>query len=399
MLSKEQNAALSCCKFNKSIFITGPGGVGKSYFIKELVKEFPNTVVTALTGCAAILLGCGAQTIHSWSGIGIGGDKNSVLRRVMRNKFAVGRWRICKILVIDEISMMSKDMFDTLDFVARKVRKNDRFFGGIQLVCSGDFHQLPPVEGESCAESKLWKYLKRIEFKTNYRQKDNLWLSILNQIRVGQLESKYEETLIERIQPPPSDIVTLLPKRKMVDEINHSKYNEISQPEVKYTMKPVIEKNNWTKEQLANFEIKIKKLVSQVLVDKVVRLKVGCRVMLVCNLDLDRELINGSQGVVTKLTKQSCVVKFDNGVTETITPHTWLCGEEHKGKEIKVGIKQMPLILSYAISIHKAQGMTLERAYIDCGVDIFDYRQIYVALSRVKTLSGLYLKNLAINTV
>ena len=167
-LDSKQLNVLDQFKRGKNIFMTGPAGTGKSYLIK-IIKKCCETMgkkyqVTALTGCASLLLNCNAKTLHSWSGIGIGnGDLDLILRRIRRKKGVSKRWKNIDVLIIDEVSMMSKKLFEILDYVAKEIRRDLDPFGGIQLIFSGDFYQLPPVgnsetdEGKFCFESNLWE--------------------------------------------------------------------------------------------------------------------------------------------------------------------------------------------------------------------------------------------------
>ena len=189
-LSEEQNQALSLFQNGKNIFLTGPGGSGKSVLIRKFVEDAnlrnKEVQVCALTGCAAVLLGCqGAKTIHSWAGIGIAtGPFGSVVARVLSNKHRKYPWKKVDILIIDEVSMMSKKIFEVLDTIGKKIRKSyDKPFGGIQIIFSGDFYQLPPVgnpeEPDTCAfcfESERWKetFDSTIVLKKIFRQTKNL---------------------------------------------------------------------------------------------------------------------------------------------------------------------------------------------------------------------------------
>ena len=149
-LSKEQQFAFDKYLQGKNVFITGPGGSGKSALIRKIYIHSYNINksirVTALTGCAAILLNCKATTLHSWAGIGLGiGSQDSIIQKIKRNKFAYAIWKATDILVVDEVSMLSRKLFDLLNAIGKSLRKNNKPFGGIQLLFSGDFYQLPPV--------------------------------------------------------------------------------------------------------------------------------------------------------------------------------------------------------------------------------------------------------------
>jgi ATP-dependent DNA helicase PIF1 len=185
-LSPEQNFAFEKFKCNENLFITGPGGTGKTKLIKHLVQYARDIKrrlqVCALTGCAAVLLNCNARTIHSWSGIKLAkGDRDRIVQSVIKNKRSVKTWKSVDVLIIDEISMMSKKIFDILDELGKRCRNSLRPFGGIQMVFTGDFFQLPPVGNEDdedsdkfCFESALWsqtfKPENHIQLTTIFRQ-------------------------------------------------------------------------------------------------------------------------------------------------------------------------------------------------------------------------------------
>jgi len=149
-LSKEQQIAYNKYVQGHNIFITGPGGAGKSALIRMIyqhaLKQFKDIHVTAMTGCASILLNCKAKTLHSWAGIGLGnGTTEALINKIKKNKFLKAIWKGTEILVVDEVSMLSLKLFNMLNDIGKAVRGNSRPFGGIQLIFSGDFYQLPPV--------------------------------------------------------------------------------------------------------------------------------------------------------------------------------------------------------------------------------------------------------------
>jgi ATP-dependent DNA helicase PIF1 len=206
LLSKEQKYAYNKFTQGENLFITGPGGTGKTRLVKYLV-EYAKSVgkpiqVCAMTGCASVLLQCNARTLHSWSGIKLAkGPKKQVVDSVLRNRNACKAWRGAKILILDEISMLSKKVFEIIEEIGRTVRKSSTPFGGLQVVFVGDFYQLPPVgtDGEPdteqfCFESPMWKTVfkqeNHIELRTVFRQKDTDYIDILMQIRKGELDGE-----------------------------------------------------------------------------------------------------------------------------------------------------------------------------------------------------------------
>jgi ATP-dependent DNA helicase PIF1 len=434
-LSQEQENALQLFEKGKNIFLTGPGGSGKTELIKRIVdianKQNKRIQVCALTGCAAVLLGCpGSKTIHSWAGIGIAsGTFGRVVDRVVKNSYKSKIWNSVDVLVIDEVSMMSKKIFEVLDSIGRRARHTLlKPFGGIQVVFSGDFYQLPPVGDKDdddtsafCFESDRWNeiFMKEnvIQLKTIFRQTDTNYTKVLNQIRVGKLYKSSYELIMKRVglTYPDNGIkpTILLPRRRDVELINSNELDKLQGEVYSYNLSVVNEivskKNKKNVKKLLHVEekcgsterdvevdanadiksdIEINQLRSSILADDKLVLKVGTQVMCIANIDVDGALpiVNGSQGVVTEITNGFPKVKFLNGLVKVFGYHTW-SSENIDG----ISIKQIPLIHSWAITIHKAQGVTLELAEIDAGSNIFECGQTYVALSRVKSLDGLYL--------
>ena len=395
-LSPEQELALQKYKEGKNIFLTGPGGSGKTELIRRMVKisqeQKKRLQVCALTGCAAILLQCKAKTIHSFAGIGLAsGTVDEVIRKVISNKYKTKNWTGIDILIIDEVSMMSSKLFDILDYIGRKTRKRlDKPFGGIQLVLSGDFYQLPPVgtHGQPdtsafCFESENWAktFDEIILLKTIFRQRDADYTTILNQVRVGKLYKSSYEKLQQHINKPfpiSSETQTfkptiLLSRRKDAELINtkelekltgDSKIYRISQASVvPQGLAPAKEQTRLEekfseeqKESEYNF------LASNIMADKEIVLKIGTQVMCIANIDMESsdQVVNGSQGVVVGFVGELPLVQFNNGPRRTVGFHVW-------ASEVipSIGVKQMPLIYAWAITIHKAQGVSLDMAQID----------------------------------
>ena len=428
ILSSEQKYAFDKYLEGKNIFITGPGGTGKSALIKKIYHHATvrnkNIRVTALTGCAALLLDCESRTLHSWAGIGLGTKSAEALAKsILNNKKKRTNWRSTQILVIDEISMMSKKLFELLFDIAQIVRNDRRAFGGIQVIFSGDFYQLPPIgnrmEEDSvkfCFESPYWSDLFKkdcvIQLVKIFRQKDSVYSEILNQIREGKIKKSSNNILNELVgRKVPEDYIIkptkLFPVKMSVEQINNYEIEKIDSKVYEYKIKTVDMYESLTKSQREmrnlyftkiDIEAEQEYLLNNTNFDHLLRLKKGCQVMCMINItNSDDEIIicNGSQGIIVDINDINIpLVKFNNGITTLIGP-----ANQESDKIPGICIVQIPLILSWALTIHKSQGTTLEAAEIDAGKGIFECGQTYVALSRVKSLEGLFLSSFDVSKI
>lgn len=418
--SEGQKKALSLWQQGKNIFITGPGGCGKTRFIQHIyeTQNDKNIQVCAMTGCAAVLLQCNATTIHSWSGIGFASmDVVSIVKKIKKQSYIVRRWKQIDCLIIDEISMMSMSILELLDTIAKNIRKSDSPFGGIQIVFAGDFFQLPPIESDSfCFQSPVWNILFspecHVQFKTIFRQKETNFYHLLNNLRIGILSQSDKQELkkcinrkqLENIQP-----TKIFPKRYKVESTNDQLYKKLDTAEFTFKFK---KRDNETRYIFSNMpisnekknqarslskkqiEFEYSKLIQQYQIPEEVKLKVGAIVMCCCNLNVESGICNGSQGVITEINAIGPKISFYNGATLTVPIRYY---QSESFPSIVVG--QYPLCLAWAVTIHKIQGATLDCAEIDVGKDVFTHGQSYVALSRVKSLNGLYIKNLQIENI
>jgi ATP-dependent DNA helicase PIF1 len=442
-LSTEQKYAFAKFARGENVFVTGPGGTGKTRLIQFMV-EYMNSLgkshqVCALTGCAATLLNCKAKTIHSWSGVRLAkGPPAEIIQRVTRNRCHIKSWRGVDVLIVDEVSMMSSKMFDLLDQIGRSTRRlSGKPFGGIQLVFTGDFFQLPPIPDQDdptssdfCFQNPKWHKTFRpedcIELKTFFRQTDPAYISILQEVRRGTISASNIELLQTRmmrgsvVAEPKNGVIPtkLFPVRSKVDAINDTSYAKLEGEERTYhfsvTTNAKIHIDSGAAlsaaefahcEELTSSQIsnEVDNLVASLFTEKTIRLKTGTLVMCTANIDVERGICNGSQGVVIgyadsntavlpdELTRKMAtilvpVVRFTNGVTMKVAPH-----QRQSEEYPRIIVSQIPLCLAWALTIHKIQGATLDMAEMDIGRSIFAPGQSYVALSRVKTLDGLYL--------
>jgi ATP-dependent DNA helicase PIF1 len=435
--SNEQQLCFEKYLNGENLFITGPGGSGKSFLIKNIVKhaETNNKTikVCALTGCAAILLECKATTLHMFSGIGFANKKNEeIIEELFTTKrYKLKNWRKLEILIIDEVSMMSLKILLLLDTIAKKFYRNNSPFGGLQVIFTGDFYQLSPVsniflekeDSMFCFEHELWNQLfpkeNQIVLKTIFRQKDETLLKILKYVRKGQITPSCRSALESRIFNSQeldiikkNKILTILsPIKRDVEHINLKEYLKLdkSLEEKVYALDYIDlyikyeeneDDNEDTNEKKNLFALLLKSneqlkrdydfLASNILAERCLKLKIGTHVMCIANINLSGELqiANGSQGVVVSFNQKNLpYIKFNN-IEEPILIDYYIWKSEFNKR---VGLMQLPLIYSWAITIHKSQGLTLENAIIDIGSNIFADGQTYVALSRVKSLDGLYL--------
>jgi len=388
--SEEQQLAFDHYLEGKNIFLTGPGGTGKSKWIQSVYqhasKDHKNIQVCALTGCASLLLQCKATTLHSWAGIGLGIDIKPLHRQ------AIQRWKKIQILIVDEVSMLSMSLFDRLNELGQTIRKSTRPFGGIQLLFCGDFYQLPPVNDAFCFESSSWKStFIPVHLVKNFRQQDAGFHTILSEIRRGKLSKQSYTILKQRVGLPyPPNITQLVSTRAKADHINHHFYSTLDGAEHIFTLQQEITlemteseykiRNSFTSQQITYELQQLQKNMQQS-----ISLKIGSVVMCIVNMK-NTPICNGSQGVITGFTSDTFpIVQFTTG-SIVIKPHIW------KSETIPgIGISQLPLIYAWAMTIHKSQGSTLTNALIDVGDSIFECGQIYVALSRVTSLDGLFL--------
>ena len=423
--SNEQQLAFNKYIERQNIFITGPGGSGKSALIKHIyadaINKNKNIQVCALTGCASILLNCKAKTLHSWAGIGLGNaSTEKIVEKINKNKHAKKKWKEIEILIVDEVSMLSLKLFNMLNNIGKKIRRNSNPFGGIQIIFSGDFYQLPPVGNKDdqdtqkfCFESENWNscFNTKIQLKKIFRQSDDTYINILTQIREGTIKRSSVNILSEYVNRKLStnlliEPTKLFPTKSSVDFINSNKMNQLtsnekiykykffSNPELSKTEKE--ERNKYSEKEI---EHELNFIASNLIFDENLTLKIGAQVMCIINIqDDNNELIicNGSQGIITKFCEVTNYpyVKFNNGIEKLMVPHIWL-SEKIPG----IGISQIPLILAWALTIHKSQGASLDAAEIDIGSDIFECGQSYVALSRVKSLDGLYLTSFDVSKI
>ncbi|KAF0322878.1 mitochondrial dna helicase [Colletotrichum asianum] len=423
----------------QSVFFTGPAGTGKSVLMRSIITELKKKwardperlAVTASTGLAACNIG--GQTLHSFSGIGLGKeDVQTLVKKIRRNPKAKNRWLRTKTLIMDEVSMVDGELFDKLSQIGRTIRNNGKPWGGIQLVVTGDFFQLPPVpDGDKSRDAKFafeaatWNTAidHTIGLTQVFRQRDPVFANMLNEMRLGRISEQTVQAFRKLTRPIVSDdgleVTELFPTRWEVENSNQARLRNLPGKPYRYDASDSGDANVRDK------------LLQNMMAPKTIELKVGAQVMLIKNMD--DTLVNGSLGKVVKFmsegsfeswtmpeygsdvdvdsedkakkkikafsreveeatsgTTEFPVVEFAavDGTTRTIlcVPEDWKV--ETPTGEVQASRSQLPLILAWALSIHKAQGQTLERVKVDLG-KVFEKGQAYVALSRATCQDGL----------
>ncbi|KAK2732235.1 mitochondrial dna helicase [Colletotrichum kahawae] len=423
----------------QSVFFTGPAGTGKSVLMRSIITELKKKwardperlAVTASTGLAACNIG--GQTLHSFSGIGLGKeDVQTLVKKIRRNPKAKNRWLRTKTLIMDEVSMVDGELFDKLSQIGRTIRNNGKPWGGIQLVVTGDFFQLPPVpDGDKSRDAKFafeaatWNTAidHTIGLTQVFRQRDPVFANMLNEMRLGRISEQTVQAFRKLTRPIVSDdgleVTELFPTRWEVENSNQARLRNLPGKPYRYDASDSGDANVRDK------------LLQNMMAPKTIELKVGAQVMLIKNMD--DTLVNGSLGKVIRFMSEGSfeswtmpeygsdvdgdsedkakkkikafsreVEEATSGTTEFPvvefaavdgTTRTILCvSEDWKVEtptgEVQASRSQLPLILAWALSIHKAQGQTLERVKVDLG-KVFEKGQAYVALSRATCQDGL----------
>jgi ATP-dependent exoDNAse (exonuclease V) alpha subunit len=386
-----QNQTLAILDAGHSIFLTGPAGSGKTYVLNQFIKDArgngKSVAVTASTGLAATHLG--GNTIHSWSGIGISDELHKRHASDM-SKSRQDQIINADILIIDEVSMLHDYRLDMIDQITREVRGDSAPFGGLQVILSGDFYQLPPVNREDSKQggfitsSIAWEELDPVVcyLEEQHRQDDDELLEILTALRANDLRRRHVESLMGRkmVRTPFDEPVTeLYTKNINVDSVNQTKLN---------AMEGELHEFEMTSSGRAN---SVESLKKSCLSPEILQLKAGAFVMFVKN-SLEKKYVNGTLGTVVDFASETGypIVQLRNGKKIEVKPDTW---EMRDGEKKIASLSQIPLRLAWAITVHKSQGMTLDAAHVDLS-NAFVPGMGYVALSRVKSLDTLTLGGL-----
>ena len=383
---------------NSSFFLTGRAGTGKTTFLRNVQKMVGKQFITlAPTGVAAIL--AGGDTIHSFFGLPMDVCTPGTMGKMSEARILT--LIHTDTIIIDEVSMVRCDIIDAIDYTMRKTLRSSLPFGGKQVIFVGDMFQLPPVVKQGAEHDLMHDLYQtenfffykadvikrmrmvKIEFQKVYRQEDKNFLRILENVRLNKTTPENLMHLNERVcQPTKEDgmVITLASLNRTADSINQKRLAEIEAEE--YTYEGIV---------TGKFEEK------RFPVDLTLKLKVGAQVMFTRN-DQQKRWVNGTIGIVAKLTKDEILVTTDDGYTYVVPNCSWESysyeydKEARKMKKELVGtFTQYPLRLAWAITVHKSQGMTFDKLYLDLSRGMFAAGQLYVALSRVRSLDGLFL--------
>jgi ATP-dependent exoDNAse (exonuclease V) alpha subunit len=369
---------------NANIFLTGCAGSGKSYLIREFLKQesretFP---VLASTGAAAVLVG--GRTFHSFFGIGIlEGGVEAAVKKAIKDKRVVKRLRACNGMVIDEVSMLPGAALEAAEAVARSARQKNLPWGGLRVITVGDFAQLPPVSRSGptdwAFQAPVWQNSEfdNLVLNTVTRTADADFAATLDDVRQGRVTERVKNWLNERLDPEAdvSDMTVLMPRRDQAEKVNLVRLQEIegeaqvfpTQYEGESRAIDSLKRNAPVPEQLA--------------------LKIGARVMIRVN-DQGFRYVNGTTAVVAGITKDEITVVTSKGREFILEPVSF-AWQDAEGN-VTASAKNFPLNLAYAATIHKAQGATLDRVMADLR-NLWDAGQAYVAVSRVRRPSDLTL--------
>lgn len=383
-MNEKQLEAFEIVKNNYNLFLTGSAGTGKSYTIKRIIEYLDinnkNYGLTALTGCAASLIN--GSTLHSYLCLGIDKNLNEIYNDIYKFKPKYNKLRKLDILIIDEISMMNNELIELIDNLLKKIKQNDKVFGGIQVILIGDFYQLPPIIGNYCFTSEIWEKLnlKSVILKELIRQKDDIELQeILEEMRTGKISDisfhklkELEKTVFSGDIKP----TKLYPINVNVDKINENAF------------KKLLKKNNNEYKIYEAFS----KYPDKNLTKYDISLTLNAQIMVIRNINVEEHLVNGTRGIVIELNEKSVKIKDINNKIHIINYYTDL------NKNIKNNISFMPLKLAYAISIHKSQGSSIDCLEIDLGDDIFVSGQAYTALSRATNIKNIRINNIEKNS-
>lgn len=384
-LSKEQQIALELCRSGENIFLTGGAGSGKSYVVREFMKDVdPKQMpILASTGAAAVLLG--GRTFHSFFGLGImEGGPDATLQRILKDPKTLKRIRQVEGVIIDEISMIPGDALKVAELASQMAKESTLPWGGLRIIAVGDFGQLPPVTKNG--QKRDWAFLtdtwKKSGFQNcvlnfNQRIHDDHFLKVLADVREGKVSTLAREFLEEHTKDHDEDHpgTRLFPRRDQSEMYNQKKLSEISEPE------HVVDSIFIGEQKFIDILGKTAPVPMQL------KLKVGCRILFLKN-DPQKRYVNGTRGTLVSHKSDHLIVKKDGG-REVKVEKIQFSLLDADGN-VKASVIQFPVNLAYATTIHKSQGATLDELWCDLG-SLWEPGHAYVALSRLREPSGLHI--------
>lgn len=397
--NQEQEYVLDLIRQKKNVFINSPAGTGKSALLKHVKTTFDKVVgVTSTTGISA--LNIQGSTLHSFLGIGLGiDDFDDMYDKVNNNPVKKRLWKELDLLVIDEVSMLHPTLFKKLEKLARKIKGNKKPFGGVQLLMAGDLFQLPCVDTAHgttlIVTSTTFNRCvdEVVELRNIMRQSDLGFKKILNKIRVGTVDDQVKTVMRSRFLKVPKDLAVkptmLFCTKDSVEKLNDAMLDAMAAKGAsfyEYVM------DFQCTDSLLAFNYAKSVFCKNSTTPAKLQLTESAQVMLTYNLG--SHLVNGSRGVVKSFeaTTGYPVVEFVSGQTEVVQPVRFGLHSIVRGKMRIVGYAvQVPLRIAYALTVHSCQGATLDCVALDLS-RTFEYGQVYTALSRTRSLEGLYIK-------
>lgn len=384
-LSEEQTEALAICESGENVFLTGGAGSGKSYVIREFMKDKDDKQmpILASTGAAAVLLG--GRTFHSFFGLGImEGGTDATYKRALLNKSVLKRIKKVEGVVIDEVSMISGEALMVAEMIAQAARDSTLPWGGLRIIAVGDFGQLPPVtrfgqKRDWCFLNQVWRKtgFQVCQLKLNQRIHSSEFLEVLDHIRRGEVSPRVRDFLQDKTKPHDEDHpgTRLFPRRDQSEEYNQKKLAEINEDEL------IVDSIYLGEEKY------IEILGKSAPVPQQLKLKIGCRVMFLKN-DLQKRWVNGTRGTLVDFQSDHLVIKKEGGREVKVEKISFSLLDADAN--VKASVIQFPVNLAYATTIHKSQGATLDELWCDLG-SLWEPGHAYVALSRLREPTGLHI--------
>ena len=380
LLNEEQNHALKCVMDGHSILLTGSAGTGKSYTIKYIIEYLNNAnkkyAITASTGTAAVIIG--GQTLHSFLGLGLGtGSVKEILNNILKNKKKYESILNLDVLIIDEISMIDKELFEKISIILSIIKSNDIYFGNIQLILVGDFCQLAPVKGKYCFLADIWNKMniKIVLLEKLIRHnEDLLFQQMLKIVRKGKCTDNIIKVL-NKLKDTEFDN-GIIPTKLYPINVNVDKINNIEIEKLKA-------EGNISKTYRAITSCDKEKEGEKFTIE----LTLNSQIIIIRNINVEESLVNGTRGIIKHLGDDFVVINDVNGNIHNIKYFTDTYNNSVSSKNSY--IIHMPIRICYALSIHKSQGMTIDALELDLGSNIFTCGQSYTALSRAKKLSSI----------